>query len=497
MRSADARSPGQAMLKIRRWRDDATDVDGKAGADESIEAAPVGASDVGSGVGSGGGASVADLAPSGLAVVDAGGTIRRANEPLFAVLGRSRRQVIGRSVLEFVHDDDVGFALDLMVDGGRRHGVVTGPVHIRCVDATGRTKVVQVWSRNCLGTEGVRGFVLTVLEESTAPGLAGAVGAAISAGPVDDALAHVVRAVAARPFDSAATVLVVRSGELTPVGAWPLGSTSVLDDRIDEQHRAPWHVARRSRSAVDVESPAEMPSWLEAACAARDIAAIWCRPVVTRDREVTGVVVVWRSRPGRPTVNQARHLDDVVTATTVVLDQAAYRCSMERAAFTDALTGLGNRSRLEQLLGGPDDDVTGVLYVDLDDFTAVNERYGHAAGDEVLVAVADRLRNALRSRDEILRVGGDEFVVICRAPGSPGGIDVVADRVVGVLSGPYHVPSAPEPVQVSASIGVDSSRPGLRLQQRVDWADEAMYSAKTFGNTWLRRAESSGIDHGG
>ena len=458
------------LLKAQRLSVDASDVDAEV----------TGAVDI---------TAVLDATPVGLAVVDAAGTLVQANAQVMAMLGRPREQVVGRSILDFAHPEDLDFAFDVLVDGGRFRGVITGPVHIRYLDADGRTRTAELWARNCIGVEGIDGFVLSLLEESASDELLVAVRATVAAAPADDAVDHVVGAIAAHPFNSAATMLVVRQGVLVPVGPWPLGSTSMVDDRLDDRFvEAPWLEALRSRAAVDVDDLRGAAPWLRDACAPRRIGAIWCRPILTRDREVSGVLVVWRSETGRPSANQQRHLDDAVAVAAVAFDQAAYRCSMERAIFTDALTGLGNRARLEQLYEAPDDDVTGVLYIDLDDFEAVNEQYGHAAGDEVLVGVADRLRNALRSRDEVIRVGGDEFVVICRAPGSPGGTEVVADRVAGVLSGAYRVTDAPEPLNVSASIGVDSSRPGLRLQQRVDWADEAMYSAKTFGNTWRRRS---------
>jgi diguanylate cyclase (GGDEF)-like protein/PAS domain S-box-containing protein len=434
-------------------------------------------------------AAMLDAAPVGLAVVDASGVILQANDQVLSMLARSRRQVVGRSMLDFTHDDDLDVALDVLVEGGRSRGVTTGPVRIRYVDAHGRVRAAELWARNCIGRAGIDGFVITLVEESTSGPLTDAVQATAAAAPIDEAVGHVVRAMAAHPVNASATMLVVHDGLLVPVGPWPLGSTSTLDDRIDDQQiDAPWHAARRTHEPVDVVDVSELPRWLRDACVPRQVGAIWCRPVVTRDHEVSGVLVVWCPRPGRPSTNQTEHLTAAIAVAAVAFDQATYRCSIERAVFTDPLTGLGNRARLEQLFGAPDDDVTGVLFVDLDDFTAVNDRYGHAAGDEVLMGVADRLRNALRSRDEVVRVGGDEFVVICRAPGSPGGTEVVADRVVSVLSGPYHIAHAPEPVVVSASIGVDSSRPGLRLRQRVDWADEAMYSAKTFGNTWRRRS---------
>lgn len=462
----------------------------------------------------------------GLAVVDVGGTIREVNEPLAAIVGRPHDRLVGRSILDLAHPDDLDVALDVLVAGGRLSDDVTvGPVRLRCLDAGHGCRPVQVWSRRCVGDDGSAGFVLTFAASTTSDELVRAMAEIAAARPVDDVLLHVVAALGMPPFviptlatstferptpepsletsletswvqgrsagegDAPATILAVRDGGLVPVGPWPLGSTSSIDDRLgDQQMDAPWHTVRRSGAPVDVLDPAHLPRWLRDACELRRIRSIWCRPIVTRDGEVAAVVVVWRHRAGAPNASEASHLASAMAVAALAFDQEAYRCSRERAVVTDALTGLGNRARLEQLLAAPDDDVTGVLFIDLDDFEAVNRRFGRAAGDEVLVAVADRLRNALRSRDEVLRVGGDEFVVICRAPGSPGGTEVVADRVVGVLSGPYHVNQATEPVLVSASIGVDSSRPGLRLQQRIDWADEAMYSAKTFGTTWRRRS---------
>lgn len=306
----------------------------------------------------GGGASIADAAPAGLLAIDAGGTVRLVNEHALTMLGRPRRRVVGRSVLEFVHDDDVDFALDLMVAGGRRPGAVAGPVDIRHVDANGEVHPVQLWSRSVRGADGFDGFVLTIVEASVGSGLLDAARIAVEAGPlgrgtvdtgsVDTALARLAHCVADHPLRSAGSMLVVRDGVLTPVGAWPLGSTGVLDDRTDGGScDDPWHVARHTRSAVDLAHLDQMPAWLREACTRRGIAAVWCRPVVTRDGETSGVLVVWRAAAGLPSVNQARHLGHVVVVATLVLDQAAYRCSVERAAFTDPLTGLGNRARLE------------------------------------------------------------------------------------------------------------------------------------------------------
>ena len=92
---------------------------------------------------------------------------------------------------------------------------------------------------------------------------------------------------------------------------------------------------------------------------------------------------------------------------------------MRHEALHDPLTGLANRTllrdRLEHALArsAREDLPTGVLFIDLDEFKDVNDRYGHAAGDAVLVELAGRLRAAVRPADTVARLGGDEFIVVC------------------------------------------------------------------------------------
>jgi len=156
----------------------------------------------------------------------------------------------------------------------------------------------------------------------------------------------------------------------------------------------------------------------------------------------------------------------------------------ERLAYLglhDALTGLPNRTQFERLLDAALERADGggrplaVLFVDVDRFKAVNDRLGHAAGDELLRACADRLRGAIREGDVAARLGGDEFIVLCEdvTPARAAGI---AARIGDSLSAPLTL--AGERVTMSASVGLQVSSPGMDARALVAGADQAMYAAK-------------------
>ena len=183
------------------------------------------------------------------------------------------------------------------------------------------------------------------------------------------------------------------------------------------------------------------------------------------------------ARAGRPA-----HLVMVIED---IGDRKAVEAGLRHQAVHDPLTGLPNRllfrDRLQHALerGHREGTETCVLMIDLDGFKAVNDRFGHQVGDQVLAAFADRLTAALRASDTAARLGGDEFAVICERS-APHDADALVDRLHALLEQPLDLGGTP--VTVRCSIGLGHVRGGLDpsvgTAQLIGDADRRMYANK-------------------
>ncbi|MGI4893996.1 MAG: putative bifunctional diguanylate cyclase/phosphodiesterase [Janthinobacterium lividum] len=151
-----------------------------------------------------------------------------------------------------------------------------------------------------------------------------------------------------------------------------------------------------------------------------------------------------------------------------------------RAVRTDPLTGLGNRRAFAEIIEPllADERGAGLLLLDLDGFKDVNDTLGHAAGDEVLVQVANALAAMVGERGAVTRLGGDEFAVIVPDPIDAAEVEIVAKRILAALAvGEFSVGVIP--IDLHGSIGIAiSGVDGCSLQELLQHADIAMYAAK-------------------
>ncbi|MCA1739205.1 MAG: EAL domain-containing protein [Actinobacteria bacterium] len=167
-----------------------------------------------------------------------------------------------------------------------------------------------------------------------------------------------------------------------------------------------------------------------------------------------------------------------------ITERKALEKELEHRAFHDPLTGLPNRDlfsdRLEQAMARTQrrNDLVAVLFLDLDNFKVVNDSLGHEAGDQLLIAVSQRLKRCLRPRDIVARMGGDEFTVMLEGVSDVGGAEEIAERISRELWAPFTIEG--EHIFVTASIGIvlSDALGGGSGGDLLRAADVALYRAK-------------------
>ncbi|HET6509401.1 MAG TPA: EAL domain-containing protein [Baekduia sp.] len=268
--------------------------------------------------------------------------------------------------------------------------------------------------------------------------------------------------------------LVDRGMRRRPVGVGVAGR-AVAEDRLI--------VVEDYLSAPDA-LPAFVASGMSAAMAAP----------VHEDGRVSGALVLSSFKAGRVFSRAEQDmLSSFAEHASLALTDARRVDTMLHQALHDALTGLPNRAlftdRLRHALtqGRRRGTACGVIFLDLDRFKTVNDSLGHAAGDELLVAVARRVDESLRSADTAARLGGDEFAVLLEDLAGVEEAVLVADRIGAALSAPVVVQG--REVFVKASVGIAVGRAGA--PELLRQADVAMYRAKAEGKGRARVFEEA------
>ncbi|MBA2513011.1 MAG: EAL domain-containing protein [Solirubrobacterales bacterium] len=168
-------------------------------------------------------------------------------------------------------------------------------------------------------------------------------------------------------------------------------------------------------------------------------------------------------------------------------DERRARAELARSAQHDALTGLPNRTllidRIQHALNrrATGKSVLAVLFCDVDGFKAINDAYGHQAGDDVLRTVAQRVCSVVRPEDTVARISGDEFVVLCESLGASGDGVTLASRIGATVAEPIRADAGELVVTVSIGVAVVAQKVDATPLALLRDADEAMYKAKRQG----------------
>jgi diguanylate cyclase (GGDEF)-like protein/PAS domain S-box-containing protein len=188
---------------------------------------------------------------------------------------------------------------------------------------------------------------------------------------------------------------------------------------------------------------------------------------------MSGVAVGIRDEQG--------HLEGFAVTYRDLSDRKRLEARLAHDAGHDTLTGLPNRQQLFHLLTNTigDRERMAVMFCDLDDFKVVNDSLGHSVGDRLLQVVADRLQTATRGGDIVGRLGGDEFLVVCRNIGTDLEVAAIADRLLSAVKAPISLDGREHVVSMSIGVAFGiGADPATEIVQR---ADLAMYAAKQAG----------------
>jgi diguanylate cyclase (GGDEF)-like protein len=202
-----------------------------------------------------------------------------------------------------------------------------------------------------------------------------------------------------------------------------------------------------------------------------------------------GIPIATRNNPNYGTIcAMDRHNIEISEKELMLLESMAalisYVVDLEDASITDGLTGLYNRKYLEKIRVSNESErinrQLSLLFIDIDDFKTINDTYGHDAGDLALLEIAKRLRQQMRKTDTIVRMGGDEFIIVIEGTQESEELRIVAEKVLASVQQPIEI--AGNSVQLSVSVGVSSEEvETVSLQQLISKADQAMYDVKNHG----------------
>jgi diguanylate cyclase (GGDEF)-like protein len=170
-----------------------------------------------------------------------------------------------------------------------------------------------------------------------------------------------------------------------------------------------------------------------------------------------------------------------------ITHEKEYEQQLAQLAHRDPLTGLLNRTALHRQFPG---EYRAICFIDLDDFKQVNDNLGHRAGDELLVALSQRLRHCCCEEVRLGRLGGDEFVLLLPWPSEDPRTSHLARQCIDAIATPFELPNGE--AAVGLSMGIAAIRPQDDFSTALARADQAMYRVKRSGKRGFHIAQPSG-----
>ncbi len=425
---------------------------------------------------------VFEVLPELVVAVDSDLVVHYVNPFTRTLIGRGD-EMIGTNMVDYVHPDDVERAAEvagLILEGSL--GAEVTPATYRLHRGDGAWLPVEVTATPPVQTSDGEDRIIILGHYSGDTDLRNRIFTMLTEGRPSDEIIDLLPGFGTWRYPEAHYAISYPTSES---GWHQVGSRLAIEllEAFDGPD-TPWARARVEGEAQHGWS--ELPDDLRAAAAEHGLQSCMVLPVTHPTSSEVAVTVAWSTDPTQSVAAHRYALEQMVNALDVVLQWRGHLTELEQAARLDALSGVANRAGfIDQCRVALDESTrsgesVAVLYVDLDDFKVVNDEFGHAAGDAVIVAAADRMRALVRRSDVVGRLGGDEFAVLC--PGVRGRDEVtgLADRIVGALAEP--VVHGGEHLRVGASVGVTMAASGTTdPTELLATADEALYQAKAAG----------------
>ena len=425
--------------------------------------------------------------PGALLVVDAEGVIRYATGQLERFAGRTAGDAVGGALDEYVDEADRPMLRALLATISLRPpGELVGPVRMPYLHENGTKRLAEAWAVNRTEDPDIAGLVVLLLLESSYDHFDQVLAAVMAGASLADSLSALASALSHPPVGGDC-FFIVPSTDGRDVSRFP-----ALPEVPGPPMPGPWVDVWEEVTPVGHVDLAGLPEETRMAAAAQGLRAVFCfhvRPPV--DGHPGACLVVWTRSPGHLPLNAQIAVDRALVLASLVISHSTTEERLREAAYSDPLTGLANRASFFDALGEMVEagDQPAILYIDLDGFKEINDRLGHLAGDSVLRVLARRLASVVRPNDELARIGGDEFAILCAGEIDEEQISAIARRVIERLDEPLTIGDA-APVVVGGSVGVALGLPaGTSPNDLVAKADSALYAAKAAGGSAWRVAD--------
>ncbi|WP_373188057.1 diguanylate cyclase domain-containing protein [Halopseudomonas sp.] len=437
---------------------------------------------------------IMDLLLDAICVVDAAGRFVYLSGACERIFGYRPEELIGHAMIDLVHPDDrestIATSREVML------GRLTNHFENRYIRKDG--SVVHImWSANWSEDDQLRVAVAhDITERKHTEAMQAAVyaisEAAVTAANLATLFSHIHEII----------------GALLPASIFCIA----LHDRQQNQTSFPYNADEQNVGSVSANADtlalcnavirSGAPILLTArpepdSADIRDRSLDWLAVPLSTPEGVHGALVI-RNRPLAPAYNEKDQqlLHFISTQIATAIQRAGMQARLEFLSRYDQLTSLPNRVLLSDRIvmalarARRDEGKVALLYLDLDKFKRVNDTHGHAVGDQLLQAVAERITGCVRESDTVSRIGGDEFVVLLETLDLPGQAHAVAEKIREALNRPLILANLE--LAIIPSIGIALyPEDGDDEQHLLDLADSAMYQAKRKGGNRSQRNDST------